>query len=370
MMLTAFKNAFLIGAFLAIAPHIGSADLPPVKLGALIHLTGDLASQGSAFREGIELAVSEINSSRKSTDKVLEVIFEDTALKPDQAFKAAKKLLDVDGIVAGFVSTAAETKSAGILFERTRIPLVCLWDSSPEIEGIGNYVFGIGTWTPSAGKKVADHMFNVLRVRRAAVINNIDEWSLSVSEAFTRHFEALGGDVVYTDSVNPDNTDFRGTLSRMRSTSPEALYAPIGFNTALFFKQLRQQRFDKPIYESDNLNPEIIDASAGATEMVYQTQSSDPQGVRFSHMLGLYRARFGKEPAMPIYTAWGYDAVHLVARALQTANGDTKQINRELYKVHKYDGASGVISISNEGSSRASVSLYQVRNSKLELVEN
>jgi ABC-type branched-subunit amino acid transport system substrate-binding protein len=73
---------------------------------------------------------------------------------------------------------------------------------------------------------------------------------------------------------------------------------------------------------------------------------------------------------MPIYTAWGYDAVHLVTKALTNARGDTTKINAELYKVREYAGASGTISISEEGSSRASVSLFQVRNSKLELVEN
>jgi branched-chain amino acid transport system substrate-binding protein len=369
-MLRALKQAFLICAAIALAPPPGFCDPAPVKLGALIHLTGDLASQGTAFRQGIELAVSEINSNRLPTDRTLEVIFEDTALKPELAFKAAKKLLEVDGVVAGFVSTSAETKSAGTLFEAKRIPLICMWDSSPEVEAIGNYVFGIGTWTPSAGEKVAEHMFKVLGIRKAAVINNIDEWSLTVSEAFSKQFKKLGGDVVYTDSVNPDDSDFRSTISRMRSASPEALYAPIGFNTALFFKQLRQQRFEKPTYMSDNLSPEIIAASAGAAEMAFQTQSADPQGSRFSHMAQLYRARFGKEPAMPIYTAWGYDAVHLVTKALTNARGDTTKINAELYKVREYAGASGTISISEEGSSRASVSLFQVRNSKLELVEN
>lgn len=156
----------------------------PMKLGALLHLTGDLAPQGAALRRGIELAADEINAARGPDDPSLEVIYEDTALKSEIAFKAGKKLLEVDNVQAALVATSAETKAAGTIFERRKVPLVCLWDSSPIIEQIGDYVFGIGTWTPSVGETVAKYMYTTLGIRRAAVINSVDEWSLEVSKSF------------------------------------------------------------------------------------------------------------------------------------------------------------------------------------------
>jgi branched-chain amino acid transport system substrate-binding protein len=45
-----------------VAPRPTFADTPPIRIGALIVLTGQYAMQGSAFREGIELAIDEVNA--------------------------------------------------------------------------------------------------------------------------------------------------------------------------------------------------------------------------------------------------------------------------------------------------------------------
>lgn len=44
-------------------PCFARAESPPPRIGALMVLTGQYAMQGNAFREGIELAVDEINES-------------------------------------------------------------------------------------------------------------------------------------------------------------------------------------------------------------------------------------------------------------------------------------------------------------------
>jgi branched-chain amino acid transport system substrate-binding protein len=347
-----------------------AADLPQsVKIGALLHLTGDLAMQGAAFRQGIELAAASINKSGGINGVPISLVFEDTQLKPSVAHDGAKKLLEVDHVVAGLVSTSAETKSAGSLFESKKVPLICLWDSAPEIERLGQYVFGIGTWTPSSGTKVAEYSFNNLGARRAAIINNVDEWALSVSEAFGAEFNSLGGKVVFNESVDPNDPDFRSVIARMIGTKPDVLYAPIGFNTVAFFKQLSQLRFEKPVFESDNLNDEIISAAGDSTEGVYQTQSINPDGDSYRLLVKLYEAQFGHPPTMPIYVAWGFDAVQLIAQAVKIVGPNPELINHELYKARDFSGASGKISISSEGSSRVMVGLFRVRNGKLVLVE-
>lgn len=361
------RAALCAVATLCFSIQSSAADSKPIRIGALLHLTGDLAPQGAAMREGIELAVAEVNSQAASP--TIEAMFEDTALKPAQAYKAAKKLLEVDEIVAGLVSTSAETKSAATLFQRKQIPLISLWDSSPTLEALGRNVFGIGTWTPSAGEKVAQHIFNSLHLRRAAIINNIDEWSLEVSDAFSEQFQALGGTLTATESINPENSDFRSTITRIKRSNPDALYAPLGFNTASFFKQLRQLGFNKPIYVSDLINKEIIEAAGRAVEGVYQSQTGDPSGTRYSRMEQLYQKQFGRPLSMPIFTAWGYDAVHLLAQAFTASAGDPLKASEQLYRVKNYDGASGTISISAQGSSRRSVSLFQVQNGSLVAIE-
>ena len=79
-------------------------ELNPIPIGALLHLTGDLAMQGAAFREGIEIASEEINNSGGIHGRPLKIIFEDTQLKASVSFTAAKKLTELDKVVATVVS--------------------------------------------------------------------------------------------------------------------------------------------------------------------------------------------------------------------------------------------------------------------------
>ncbi len=52
--------------FLLINPDQALAqDLNTIKISALLHLTGDFAMEGSAFREGIELATEQMREFLK-----------------------------------------------------------------------------------------------------------------------------------------------------------------------------------------------------------------------------------------------------------------------------------------------------------------
>ena len=67
------KRIFIL-ALVALAPVV-HADTKPIRVGALMVLTGQYAMQGSAFREGLELAVAEINDRGGSNDQQIELLW-------------------------------------------------------------------------------------------------------------------------------------------------------------------------------------------------------------------------------------------------------------------------------------------------------
>jgi branched-chain amino acid transport system substrate-binding protein len=87
------RKMFLLILVLA---RTASADPDPVRIGALMVLTGQYAMQGNAFREGIELAIEEINLGGGINGRQLELQAEDTGNLPANALTASRRLLQTD----------------------------------------------------------------------------------------------------------------------------------------------------------------------------------------------------------------------------------------------------------------------------------
>jgi branched-chain amino acid transport system substrate-binding protein len=353
---------FLLLTLFFFALDISSVCAEPLKIGAALHLSGEYAPQGAAFREGIELAASELNASADANGAPIQLFVEDTQYIPKIAFSAAKRLLNINKVAAVIIGTFAEAKAINSEFEKNKIPLIVLWDSNPKLEEMGEYVFAIGPWTPSSGEHSAEYAFNILGKRKAVVIGHANEWSLSVSEIFAKKFTELGGTVLHNYSLIPEDADFRAALTTMRTLNPDVVYAPVSNNIPDFFKQYKELNFSIPVITSDNLNDETIKIAGQYLEGVYQTQVADPTQSATAEMAEKYKSKYQKPCTMPLFVGWGYDAVKLIALAASKGDGTPQSIQKELYKIKNYQGASGVISINEKGSSPMLVNMYQIKN--------
>lgn len=69
-----------------------------VTIGAVLSLSGDLASHGSAAQKAMSLAVEEINAANGVAGKKLNVVFEDGACDTQTASDAAQKLVTTSNV--------------------------------------------------------------------------------------------------------------------------------------------------------------------------------------------------------------------------------------------------------------------------------
>ncbi|MCK4553367.1 ABC transporter substrate-binding protein, partial [Candidatus Parcubacteria bacterium] len=66
-----------------------------IKIGAPLSLTGKLASFGEDLRDGINMAISEVNRQEKIQ---IEIIYEDTQSEATQAVNSVKKFIEIDNV--------------------------------------------------------------------------------------------------------------------------------------------------------------------------------------------------------------------------------------------------------------------------------
>jgi branched-chain amino acid transport system substrate-binding protein len=337
-----------------------------VRLGAILMLTGDQAVYGKALLEGIELGLDEANATG---DRKFSVIVEDSQLKPQVAHTAATKLVKTDRVAATLNASFIESMANGKVFESAKVPVITLWDSASEIEQLGDYVFGIGLWTPSSARRASDFAATNLSARSAVIINTEAEWSETVAGLFEEYFTEGGGTILKRASVTPREADFRTLILLVKSLRPDVLYAPLTENLVPFYKQLRAAHFDKPIIASDIIAAEHINQAPQVFEGVYQTNAPAPDGQAFPHLKALYRKKFQREPTLPLFVAWGYDGIRLLTSAVSKVGPKSEAIKDYLYTIAGFPGASSTISFNREGSSPVIERMFVIRGGRFEIVE-
>jgi ABC-type branched-subunit amino acid transport system substrate-binding protein len=71
---------------------------------------------------------------------------------------------------------------------------------------------------------------------------------------------------------------------------------------------------------------------------------------------------------MPIYYAWGYDGVQILARAIASSSGVRTSV-RDTLQATRYTGALGDVSFTPQGSWQDEVSVFVVRSRELVRVD-
>lgn len=334
-----------------------------VRIGAILHLTGDLAMQSNAFLEGIRLGTEEFNASENGTYK-LSLHIEDGRNTSTSSNTAARKLVNIERVSALIISSYLDAMASASLFESRRTPALALWDSSPEIDAAGEYIFSIGPWTPSAGEASANFLFKNRDCRTAWILKSQDPFSDSAEESFRSVFAKLGGRIVGVSNFNPDETNFRSALLKLKLANPDCAYSPVVYNIIPLYSQLKELKFARPVVSCNIVSDEHLQTAPAAFEGLFQTMVPDPNNSTFVQLRRTYEMRFKKRLSLPWFVATGYDAARMIGAAVNNAGPQSEDIARGLYRIQDFPGANGQISISATGSWPQHEQVYQIQNGK------
>src|ERR1700760_3163925 len=107
------RTVLALAASALLAIHAGTAAAEePVKIGAILSLSGAAASFGIPERDIIKAMADGINRNEGVNGRQLEVIFHDDRTDPTEAVRGASKLLRQDGVVAILGSTTGNATLA------------------------------------------------------------------------------------------------------------------------------------------------------------------------------------------------------------------------------------------------------------------
>ncbi len=146
-----------------------------IKIGAIMPLTGELATYGIPVKKGMELALEEINERGGINERTLKIIFEDDLGDPKMAVAAFNKLIDREKvpIILGPLTSSASMATAPVA-ERRKVVQLSTMAGTIDLKYAGDYVFRVFASNEYQSKAVADKAIDVFHAKRAAIlyINN------------------------------------------------------------------------------------------------------------------------------------------------------------------------------------------------------
>ncbi|AMA74221.1 MULTISPECIES: ABC transporter substrate-binding protein [Aneurinibacillus] len=347
-----------------------------IKIGANLELSGGTASYGQSSGQGIELAVEEINKNGGINGKKLEVVKVDNKSDPAESTNAAIKLISQEK-VAAIIGPAT---SGAVLAEvevatKNKTPVITTAGTSTKITvnddgSVNDFMFRTCFIDPFQGKVAANFATKELKVKTAAIFSDSSsDYAKGLADAFEKKFTENGGKVVAKEAYVAKDTDFRATLTRIKSANPEFIFIPGYYEeVGLIVKQARELGIKAVLMGGDGWDsPTLVelagkDALNNAYTIVHY--SSDDPDPKIQNFVKAFKEKYnGKSPNG--FNALGYDSVYFLADALKRAGDlDPIKIKDALAQTKDLQLVSGKFSVDEQHNPIKSATILEYKDGK------
>ncbi len=319
-----------------------------LEIGAIFPLTGDIASYGIAAKQGIELAVQEINDQGGIGGRQLTILYEDSQGQAANAVAAMRKLISVDKVplVMGAAASSV-TLALCPIANREKVVLITPISSSPELTQQGGAFFFRVCPSDVVQAAMMAQWIKEENHSRVGVIFVNNSWGDGLKNEFLLRFSSLGGEIAAVEAVNEGERNLRAQLTRIIVAKPDALYGiTYGREGGALLRQAKELGFTEPIYGADVWgSPELLETAqetANGVKIIVPTQFGGTEYEQFSLH---FQETYGSPP--DIYAAYAYDMTKIVASALATS--PRGEALREALAQLSYTGVTGLTQFDANG---------------------
>jgi branched-chain amino acid transport system substrate-binding protein len=208
------STAICLGWLAAATPACAQDKV--IRIGGLFPTSGPGAYFGAQDKQGIELALEQINKTGINGYK-LEVKYEDSACSPLPATQAVKRLLDQykPHIIVGEECSDA-TLAVMPVVEQANVPLLNAGSSAIKITDPGNpWTFRIMPNEVMQGVDIATNAYKRLNARTAVLLYENTNAGIGNAKVFGDTFKSLGGQILADIGFGRDVNDFTAIATRI-----------------------------------------------------------------------------------------------------------------------------------------------------------
>jgi len=328
-----------------------------IKIGYIGPLTGSVSVYGIAVRNGLQLAVDEINAAGGINGAKIEVVEKDDQGSDTESLNAFNELVS-EGIkiIVGAVTsgcTLAITQAAN----DEGVVLISASSTADAVTTEDDYVFRTCYSDSFQGAIAAAYCYlnNITEV--GVVYCAADTYSKGLYDSFKAAADGYGIEIVATESTDSaEAVDFSNQFQSMVNAGVEVVFAPYYYSTIgpYVVPQAREAGYNGVILGSDGYDGTIDYISAGTGsyfENVYFTNhydaASDSEVVK--NFVANFQKAYNETPNA--FAALAYDAALVLKAAITKAGTDPKAVRDAMADMSvSYECVTGTFTFDKSGT--------------------
>ena len=341
------------------------------KVGFINGVSGGVASYGLAEKEGLDLAVEEVNREGKIH---MEVEMVDTKGSVQQAVAAAQKMISARKVLVIGPLISGEYKAVGPLFQKAKIPLLGAATTAEGLMDMGDYMFRNCVPESKNIPQTVKKTQALLGYKKVAILySHNNEHQVSAYKIFKKSLEEAGVEIVDTETFADKDTDFSAQLTRIQHANPDAVVVAGYYQEGgLILKKMRDMGMNQPVLGDNGfVSPELVKIAGPAADNVYVSSmwSPDRNSEATKEFVRNFKDKYGHDPDN--FAACAYVSGKLAAKAMENAGTttDSKKVRDALAIIKTFEIAVGPMTFNNSGDPEVDLVLLKIENGQYKAVE-
>ncbi|MDY7539016.1 ABC transporter substrate-binding protein [Undibacterium sp. RTI2.1] len=349
-----FKKIITIAVAAALTSlSLSAIAADPIKIGVSGPFTGGSAPMGVSMRDGVKLAVAEINASGGVLGRQFQIVERDDEAKNERGVQVAQELINKEKVVStvGFANTGVAL-AAQRFYQEAKIPVMNnvatgsvvtkQFADQPE-----NYIFRNAAYDTIQSAMIVDEAVTKRKLTKLAILADSTNYGQLGREDLEKTLDKKGLKPVAVEKFNIKDVDMTAQLLKAKQAGAQAILTyGIGPELAQIANGMEKLNWKVPMIGSWTLSMgNFIDNAGknGEGVMMPQTFIQQPNTPKRKAFIDAYVKAYnppgGRIPS-PVSAAQGYDSIYLLAAAIkQAGTTDGSKVREALENLQvKVDG--------------------------------
>ena len=335
-MKTVIKSVLLACALVTLAAN--AQQRQPIKLGAMIPITGGGATVGESAQIAVELAVRNINAAGGIAGRPVQLVIADYQTDATAGVSEAKRLVHQEKVDIMVGPTYSQVTLAVLpILNEAKIATINVSGSEKLTPEVGPYAFSMLANAEAQSKLMVDYAIRSMKIKSAAILTDVGAQAKTAVEAMKAELAARNVKLAGAQEYQYRQTDMTPQLLTLRRGNPDVilLFTSNGEDTGNMVKSLNELGWNIKVVGSFGATfsgPAIKIAGKDAYKNLVAVNykgfsycSKDPAAKGFEEWIGQVKAHkpaaFDRQPLS--YLSLWYDAVYVMKAAVEGSGGKT-----------------------------------------------
>lgn len=364
----------------------GGGDNQTVVIGVDAPLTGDLSALGLGIKNSADLAVKLANKNKTVPGVTFKIQPLDDQAQPSVGGQNAQKFIDnkdVLGVVGPLNSSVSQSMQKPLndasltqispANTGTELTQGNDWKTGDKQRPFKTY-FRTATTDQIQGAFAAKYLFNNAKIKNVYLIDDQKTYGAGLAASFKATFTELGGKIVGSDHVNPDDRDFNAVVTKVKKSGAKAVYYGGEYPAGAPLSQQLKDSVQIPLMGGDGMySADFIKLNKKAQGDIATSVGKPVEELDSAKKFIADYKTAGYKDAYEAYGGGTYDATMAIIEAVKAvvADNDGKlpadaraKVLDAVGKVN-FDGVTGPVSFDEYGdTTNTMMTAYQVDGGK------